>query len=200
MKDIAGFKGFYKITKNGKVFSIERRDGLNRKQGGIFLSLQFNKNTGYQQCVLKKDGMQTNKQIHVLVAEAFLSKSSIDMEVNHIDGNKINNNIDNLEWITHSDNIKHQYSVLGRKMSNKHRDALVNSVKGIPHTTKRRINKSTCQSKSFGKEEKILSLRKKGCSMKQIGSELGMSCSAVGRFLRGELVHQKENNKEKEGK
>jgi len=55
-------------------------------------------------CVNKK---MTTYKVHRLVAEAFCEGFSEGLEVNHIDGNKLNNNADNLEWVTRSENVKH---------------------------------------------------------------------------------------------
>lgn len=54
-------------------------------------------------------------RVHRLVAKAFISNPESKREVNHIDGNKLNNSVDNLEWVTGSENCTHAYNVLGRK-------------------------------------------------------------------------------------
>lgn len=53
--------------------------------------------------------------IHRLVAQAFIPNPMQWPEINHIDGNKANNNYSNLEWCTHKENVQHSYSVLGRE-------------------------------------------------------------------------------------
>lgn len=51
-----------------------------------------------------------NFLVHRIVAETFLSNTNKLLEVNHIDGNKKNNSVINLEWVTHSQNVKHAYT------------------------------------------------------------------------------------------
>jgi hypothetical protein len=65
-----------------------------------------NKN-GYKYVVLKKDGKFKGFTIHGLVARAFLERDPLRTEINHKDGIKTNNNVSNLEWVTHSENEKH---------------------------------------------------------------------------------------------
>lgn len=70
------------------------------------------KKSGYYEIALKDDeGIKHYALIHRLVAEAFCPKpdEEDDLEVNHIDGNKGNNCADNLEWITHGENLRHAY-------------------------------------------------------------------------------------------
>lgn len=67
---------------------------------------------GYLQIGLKINGRKTTRKIHRLVAEAFIPNTHNKPQVNHIDGNKENNKIDNLEWVTNSENQYHKYRVL----------------------------------------------------------------------------------------
>ena len=66
--------------------------------------------TGYYKIDLRKNNVRKIKPIHRLVAETFIPKSNGYSEVNHKDGNKKNNNINNLEWVTRAENIKHSYA------------------------------------------------------------------------------------------
>lgn len=65
---------------------------------------------GYPKIVLSKDGHRVTKSIHQLVAKAFVDGYSDALQVNHIDGNKHNNNFSNLEWVTVGDNLRHAYA------------------------------------------------------------------------------------------
>lgn len=66
---------------------------------------------GYPQIILCKDGKHFTKQIHRLVAKTFIKNKNNYPCVNHIDGNKLNNNIFNLEWCSYSQNTKHAISL-----------------------------------------------------------------------------------------
>ena len=93
--------GHVKNTKTGKLLN----GTVNRK--------------GYIRYDLCNNGKRLVRHGHRLVAEAFLENEDGRDCVNHIDGNKLNNKVDNLEWCTHSENIKHAYSVLGVEAHNK---------------------------------------------------------------------------------
>lgn len=96
-KDIKGYEGLYKINNKGEVYSYYRN---------IIIKNQL-QNTGYMSIILCKD---TNKKLHLihrLVASAFIDNIQIKPCVNHIDGDKTNNNLNNLEWVTYSENRQH---------------------------------------------------------------------------------------------
>ena len=98
---IIDFPGYY-ITEEGKVFHENKE-----------LKPEKTKK-GYLRIGLQKNCKRYRKLIHVLVAEAFLSKPNNMVQVNHINGNKTDNHVSNLEWITGSENVKHSYIKLKR--------------------------------------------------------------------------------------
>lgn len=73
---------------------------------------------GYLRCNIAQDGKFRLWLVHRLVAEAFIPNPDNKPEVNHIDGDKSNNNVSNLEWVTREENIRHAHKVL-RKMGDK---------------------------------------------------------------------------------
>lgn len=100
-KEIVGFER-YCITKDGRVFS---------KHSNKFLKLMLN-HSGYHYITLLKDTKKTNKYIQVLVAEAFIPNyDSNKYQVNHIDGIKINNRVENLEWVSPSENTLYAHKL-----------------------------------------------------------------------------------------
>lgn len=89
----------YEVSNEGRVRNIVTGQILKGHDNGH----------GYETVTLYKDGRAYTKKIHRLVAEAFLESSHDHLEVNHIDGNKTNNRIENLEWCSGSENIQHAY-------------------------------------------------------------------------------------------
>ena len=98
-EDIRGYEGLYQISKDGDVFSL-----VSHKLKSFEISI-----TGYKRVCLFKNGKGKHYSIHRLVAETFIDNPNNEPMVNHKDGNKLNNNIDNLEWCDLSYNIKHAY-------------------------------------------------------------------------------------------
>lgn len=108
-KPVVGYEGLYEVSNLGRVKSLERHivaRQYNRKLDEHILHT-YDNGRGYQILSLNKDGQQTNHKVHRIVAEAFIPNPNNYPVVNHKDGNKKNNNVDNLEWTTHQQNTKH---------------------------------------------------------------------------------------------
>ena len=103
-RDIKNYEGIYEVSNLGRIKSISRNGTI--KENRI---LKPNKVMGYSQVGLQKYGTRKHKKIHRLVAEAFIPNPENKKEVNHKDGNKANNCVDNLEWVTTSENQLHSY-------------------------------------------------------------------------------------------
>ncbi|MBO7732707.1 MAG: NUMOD4 motif-containing HNH endonuclease [Methanobrevibacter sp.] len=111
-KTISGYEE-YEISTLGRVKSHKKHRGTYER----YLKPRVVKD-GYLMVALYRNNKCTNKQVHRLVAEAFLEKPLNTTEINHIDGNKTNNCVNNLEWITHLDNVKHYVNVLKARKTN----------------------------------------------------------------------------------
>lgn len=112
-KDVEGYEGLYYVTESGDVHS-HTRFVYNPKTGKEYLRkgkrLSFEKTKGgYLRVILSKNGVSRKFSVHRLVAIAFIPNPENKPEVNHKDGNKENNQKDNLEWNTASENVVHAF-------------------------------------------------------------------------------------------
>lgn len=101
--EVEGFEGLYAVSSAGDVKSLRTGKVLSKPLAG----------SGYQKADLWKDGVRTQTTVHRLVARAFVACPDGCDEVNHIDGNKLNNAASNLEWSTRQENTDHSRYVLG---------------------------------------------------------------------------------------
>lgn len=96
MKDIKNYEGLYGITSCGRVWSYENK---------CFLKPSINKK-GYQRVNLYKNGKLKSFLVHRLVAEAYIPNPNNLPEVDHIDNDKNHNYVNNLQWLSHKDNVR----------------------------------------------------------------------------------------------
>ena len=102
-KPVVGFEGLYEVSNLGNVKSIERNGTV---KCGRHMSKILD-NYGYYMCRLRNKNIVKLPKIHRLVAQAFIDNPENKPQVNHKDGNKLNNCVDNLEWVTSRENIIH---------------------------------------------------------------------------------------------
>lgn len=114
-RDIRGFEGYYQVSNLGRVRSLNRTItcslGKSFKKKGKVLSMNKFSSSGYRICMLTKGKIRENKFFHRLVCQAFLPNPENKPFVNHIDNDKLNNNITNLEWSTPMENTTHAKNI-----------------------------------------------------------------------------------------
>lgn len=152
LREIPGFTGYY-INKVGEVFSTKHNNQL------IKMILKEDKD-GYYEVGMYKKGKRYFRRVHRLVLETFSSNPNNLTQVNHKDGNKKNNNINNLEWCTCQDNIIHSFRILHRPPS---------------ITTNKKV---TLTNKITGNQLKFFSI-------KECAKFLGISFEHLGRIING---------------
>lgn len=110
--DVPGYEGFYEVSDHGRVRSVtrtvkvgERKDGttFTRRHHGRALTA-CTPSGGYPTVVLWKRGVDESKRVHVLVLEAFRGACPAGLACRHLDSNRQNNHLTNLEWGTYSEN------------------------------------------------------------------------------------------------
>jgi len=111
-KDIEGYEGSYQISNTGRIKScereIEKSDGVIIKRKERYLHPVNDE--GYMKISLSKNGIRKKYSLHRLLAIAFIENKNNYEIVNHKDGIKLNNNLDNLEWCTCSFNVQHAWN------------------------------------------------------------------------------------------
>lgn len=115
-KFIEGTSNKYSITSTGKVLSYVDTHGntlKNAKERKLQISIW-----GYRTVDIYLNTKRVKLPIHRLVAKAFIPNPMNKPCVNHKDGNKLNNNVNNLEWVTYSENEKHSHEVLNKTVHN----------------------------------------------------------------------------------
>ena len=114
-KDIPEYEGSYQVSNMGRVRSVDRvityRNGRVQKHKGRVLKSYVN-TSGYKRVILSNDGKCNTKTVHRLILKTFEPHVNMNnLDVNHIDGNKLNNHLTNLEWLTRRDNILHAHDI-----------------------------------------------------------------------------------------
>ena len=157
-KEIPGFLN-YVVSTDGKVINI--KTNTEKKLG--------HDHKGYMKVDLYSHGKRKTKRVHVLVADAFLEPDPSRPEINHKDGNKLNNNVTNLERVTKSENMKHAY-----------RTGLI-----VPHPTYGMLGKKNPNGGAKGKPIRILETGKVYKSAADCERKTGLRSKSINDCLRG---------------
>jgi len=147
----------YAIYEDGTVINKNRNTPVKHQEN----------NCGYMRVQLCNNGYQPRLFVHRLVAELYIDNPMSLPQVNHKDGNKKNNHVNNLEWCDSSYNHKHSFSNLGR----------------VPTRVFEKDNGLTKVS-----NEQVAEMRElaKYCLHKEIASLYGLNAKYVGMIVRGE--------------
>lgn len=108
-KDVKGTNGKYKVSSFGRIIGAYGR-----------LLKPVSTPKGYVRVKIWYGPSYKTRMVHRIVAEAFIPRPEGKTQINHIDGNKTNNQVDNLEWCTQSENMRHRVDVLGIRPESKH--------------------------------------------------------------------------------
>lgn len=162
-KAIPGYVGAYEVSSFGAVRSVDRttvseKDGRTRVYPGKLLK-QCTKNRRYATVSLSVNGALRSIKVARLVALAFVDNPNGKPEVNHKDGDRLNNRAENLEWATRKENMRHAVETGLRppKLGEKHGCARLKESEVL----------------------KIRELREQGAELRQLGEEFGVHHSTI---------------------
>lgn len=171
-RDIKGYEGIYQVSNLGRVKSLPRKTSMKKlfeiQTPGKLLTPHVNGDTKYAKYLsvgLWKDNKPTYKYVHRLVAEAFILNPENKPQVNHKDLDPFNNSVDNLEWVSASENIQHA-KANGRLVGPGREVSIANAKKGteaIKHPV-RCVNTGQCYS-SIKEAERSLNIYEGGIQL-----------------------------------
>lgn len=184
-KDVVGYEEFYSVSNIGRVklkmkFIKLFRSGQKRAIDSKIMSTRVNKGyviVGFRSGAPSKK--QVVKKVHRLVAETFIPNPDNKPQVNHIDGNKTNNRVENLEWVTRSENQKHRYTHLGQ----------IGTWCGRKHS-KESIEKMKAKKCILNQSQvfEVIELLKSGIKHLDIAEKFGVSRSVITKINVNNLI------------
>lgn len=175
-KWVDGYEHLYAVSSLGNVAKATM--GLEPER---LLNMVDNGN-GYLRVGLYLNGVSKHYYVHRLVAQAFIPNDQNKPQVNHIDGNRQNNVVENLEWVTRSENNKHAFYVLGaKKVNRKLSDEQVRLIRGDQREHK-------IIAAEYGISRAYVSAIKTGAYRKAAGGELECRGHSQQRILTASQV------------
>lgn len=166
-KDIPNYEGIYQVSNLGNFKSYDRIvffGKIKTLRPGKKLKFRKNKH-GYLYTVFSVNKVRKTIKVHRIVAQVFLENNDNKLCVNHINGIKDDNRVENLEWVTHSENIIHAWKI-----------GLKKSIRGEKSHLSKLNNIQILEIKKIYNEQKI--------SQKKIGELFNISASQIYRIVK----------------
>lgn len=206
-RDVVGYEGIYEVSDRGRVRSLDRivkaNNGIVYKRKGKYMKITENR-YGYPTVNLSKDGSNKIKSVHRLVANSFVGESNLI--VNHKDGIKNNNNLENLEFVTQKENMNHAVSIgLIKNFSLENENEIISDflsgvgireIKDKYNTSYQSIQKvlknNNIQNEYYGRrkfkhnfdENEMVEMFQNGCSYADIGRKLNTKPDIIRSRMR----------------
>lgn len=159
-RNVKGYDGLYQVSNLGRVKSLKRKKEV--------IMTNFLNPFGYNQVKLSRNGKNKTVRVHRLVGLAFINNPKDKPEINHINGIKNDNRIENLEWVTPTENARHAW-----------KNNLITSKKGEQHG----MAKLT-----WNNVDTIRTIYKTGIySHRQLAKKFSVSKTNIGDILRNKI-------------
>lgn len=179
----------YSACTNGHIYSNDYNHTGKRK----ILKECIDKD-GYPYVRFVINGKKYKKMVHRLIAETFIENVNNKPQVNHINGNKSDNRVENLEWVTVKENIIHSYKVLGKKPTNQMIKDFTKRVRGENNPKSKIDYRTACI---------IRKDRAKGIMLKYIARKFDISISQVSAICNNKFwksnIYENKSLLESEG-
>lgn len=159
-RDVKDYEGYYQVSNKGRVKSLDRKvKGKNNStitKKSMIRKLQTS-HKGYKVVRLQKQGVAKHCQVHRLVLQAFRGNKNNKPQVNHIDCNKTNNDINNLEWATAQENMDHAKTnnLLG-EFSKKRLESVMDNLKKAQQSRRRKVRQMNKKGEVVGEFTSIV--------------------------------------------
>lgn len=163
-RDVPEYEGLYRVSNLGRVFRVDK---------GYFVTLQAFK-TGYIFVALYKHSKRKLFRIHRLLMAVFVGTPPPRHEVNHLDGDKTNNQLSNLEYVTRSQNIRHAIATLGH-------------YHGVSHSLAK-LN-----------DEAVRFIRSSTLSKRELAEKFGVTTGTINCVIKGKTWKHVSSNEGCEG-
>ena len=208
-KPVNNYEGLYEVSETGEVKSLKKLmvnqpNGEGYWRDEIILS-KTKTTTGYWKVELYKNKKRKSKKVHRLVAKAFIPNPKNKPQINHIDGNPLNNNVENLEWCTSRENIIHSIETGLRQIKqlnqNEVKKLYIEEEKSLREVAdcfdvsvsriKRELEKMNVETRTISKALMKYNLTKnfiinqlKNKTQKELAEEVGCSPSLISHYLK----------------
>lgn len=183
VKEITGYEGRYAVSQDGRVFSFAKFAGNGNYSPRPIAErwLRPAENLGgYMAVVLAKNGSRKTIKIARLVAMTWLPNPNGFLVVNHLNGNKQDDRVENLEWCTHSRNNKHAWDAGLKQPISVERKAAMRQL-GL---ASRKL--------SIEQVEEVKKLASNGWLQRDIGAHFGVCQSVISRLLAGDTYRKSD--------